>query len=501
MTADVASITAPQSLSPNAPAPEHVATNLKSAFATTPAPATYQYGATVEAAAAPAPSGRIELDADAKTLSAIAPAAGTPAPQRQASSIGGQLSALQSGITKILHAGSTLIQRHVAVGKGDTLMDLLTRNNVPRTDAFNAVQALRKVYNPRDLNIGHEITVFFHNDPATADPSFSGLRIQKDIVSSVSVKRDDDGNFEAKASEKPVHRALRSFSGSIDNSLYVSAKAQGMPDAAILEMIKMYSWVIDFQREIQSGDTFDMLYEEYVTEDGKVVPGRGKILFSNLTLNDHRSFPLYRYEDAQGNVDYFDASGQSIKKPLMRTPVNSTHIRISSRFGMRFHPILGYSKMHKGIDFAVPRGTQIYAAGDGVIERIGPFSSYGNYVRIRHRKGLETAYAHMRGFRAGLHRGSHVKQGEVIGYVGTTGRSTGPHLHYEILINGKQVNPATVKVAGGRALAGKDLRTFKHDVARIKADFQTLENRQQSAVASANSVQQDATPSDDQPSN
>jgi murein DD-endopeptidase MepM/ murein hydrolase activator NlpD len=479
--------------------------NLKSAFEATPAAPGYQYGAPAQPAtiaAIPHKTGRIALmsDEDVSTVAAgadmtgqqaaaIAPAAGDAAPM-----LSRQLSAIQSGIHKILQAGSNFVfQRRVSVGKGDTLMDLLMKNNVPRDDAYNAIEALRKVYNPRDLNVGHEITVFFHNAPQDADPEFSGLRIQKDLVSSVSVKRGDDGSFKAREAEKPMHRVLRAFSGTIDNSLYVSAKAAGAPDAVIVEMIKTYSWVVDFQREIQGGDKFDVLYEDFVTDDGRSVPGRGNILYMNLDLKSHASLPLYRYVDAQGNVGYYDPTGQSVKKPLMKTPVNGA--RISSSFGMRFHPVLGYSKMHKGIDFAVPRGTPIYAAGDGVIERIGPWSSYGNYIRIRHRRGLETAYAHMQGFRAGLRRGSHVTQGQVIGYVGTTGRSTGPHVHYEILINGKQVNPATVKVAGGSALGGKDLRKFKNEVEKIKDEFHDLRQaRSAPAMAAVKAATTTATP-------
>jgi murein DD-endopeptidase MepM/ murein hydrolase activator NlpD len=168
----------------------------------------------------------------------------------------------------------------------------------------------------------------------------------------------------------------------------------------------------------------------------------------------------------------------------MKTPIDGA--RISSGFGMRFHPILGYTKMHKGIDFAAPRGTPIYAAGDGTIEKAGKFSSYGNYVRIRHRAGLETAYAHMQGFHAGIRPGSRVKQGQVIGYVGTTGRSTGPHLHYEILIGGKQVNPAGVKLAGGRSLGGKELKGFRQVVGSRDAEFAKALKPAAAAVAEAN---------------
>jgi len=224
-----------------------------------------------------------------------------------------------------------------------------------------------------------------------------------------------------------------------------------------------------------------VMYEEYKTDDNKRVPGRGNIVYADLKLGGE-DMPFYRYTDKSGNVGYYDDRGFSAKKPLMKTPIDGA--RISSGFGMREHPVLGFTKMHKGIDFAAPRGTPIYAAGDGVIEKIGPFSTYGNYVRIRHRNDLKTAYAHMKGFKAGLRDGSHVKQGEVIGYVGTTGRSTGPHLHYEVLVNNKQVNPASVKLPTGATLHGHDLKSFKALVSNTKEKFRDLSRTPQVAVAS-----------------
>ncbi|MDE1153207.1 MAG: M23 family metallopeptidase [Micavibrio sp.] len=381
-----------------------------------------------------------------------------------------QLAYIQSGITKILKAGSNLLdtQKKVKVGRGDTLMDLLVRNGAPRDEAVGAIAALRKVYDPRDLNPGHQVTVFFHKDPALADPKFVGLRIEQDSVNSVMINKGDDGSFKVNQEAKSVHRVLKGFKGKIDNSLYVDAHADGVPDSVILELIKLYSFGVDFQREIQGGDSYEVMYEQYVTDDGSIVPNKGNIVFAKLALSD-RVMPLYRYEDTDGNVEYFDPTGQSAKKPLMKTPIDGA--RISSGFGFRRHPVLGFNKMHKGIDFAAPRGTPIFAAGDGVIEKAGPFSTYGNYVKIRHRSGLETAYAHMQAVKAGVRIGSRVKQGQVIGYVGTTGRSTGPHLHYEILINQVQVNPATVKMAGGRSLAGKELKSFKGLVAKMDSDF------------------------------
>lgn len=359
-------------------------------------------------------------------------------------------------------------EKKVRVGKGDTLMELLVKNDVPRDEAYNAIQALRKVYDPRGLNPGHQITVFFHKDPSIADPRFVGLRIDPDIVHSLVVNRSDDGAFRANKEAKSLHRTLKAYRGSIDNSLYVDAKAADVPDAVILELIRMFSWSVDFQRDIQRGDGFEVMFEQYVTDEGVIVPNKGNVVYAQMLLSG-RTLPLYRHEDANGDYDYFDTTGQSAKKPLMKTPIDGA--RISSGYGVRRHPVLGYNKMHKGIDFAAPRGTPIYAAGDGVVERAGKFSSYGNYVRIRHRAGLSTAYAHLNGFRKGVRAGSRVKQGQVIGYVGTTGRSTGPHLHYEILMGGKQVNPRTVKVSGGRELKGKELATFKANVAKLDKTF------------------------------
>lgn len=396
----------------------------------------------------------------------------TPAPLPPAKAEEG-LARIQQKIDTILTASNEFFvsKKKLSVGKGDTLMSLLVENRVPRDEAYQAIQALAKVYNPRDLKPNHEITVFFHQDPSVVDPTFSGLSIEKDVVNSVSVKRDDDGGYTVDKQEKDIVSEMRGFKGKIDSSLYVSAKAQGVPDGVILDLIKMYSWGVDFQRDIQGGDSFEVMYEEFKTEDGDVIPGRGEITYARLTLGE-RDLPFYRFKDSAGETDYYDEKGQSAKKPLMKTPIDGA--RLSSGFGMRKHPVLGYSKMHKGIDFAAPRGTPIYAAGDGTIIKMGPFSSYGKYVRIRHRSGLETAYAHMNGFKSGLKTGSRVKQGQVIGYVGTTGRSTGPHLHYEIVMNGKQVNPASVKLPTGKALKGRDLKNFNSVVASADRQFKSI---------------------------
>ena len=220
-------------------------------------------------------------------------------------------------------------------------------------------------------------------------------------------------------------------------------------------------------RSSAARDALEVLFTRSFDEDGKPVR-EGDVMFADLTVAG-KSQKLWRYTPKDGTWDYFDEHGQSMKKFLMRTPIDGA--RLSSTFGMRKHPILGYSKLHSGVDFAAPRGTPIYAAGDGVITRANRFSSYGNYISIRHANGYETAYAHLNGFARGIKSGTRVRQGQVIGYVGTTGRSTGPHLHYEVHVHGKKVNPMKIKVPTGQKLAAADLKDFNAARARINAQI------------------------------
>ena len=392
---------------------------------------------------------------------------------QQRSVLSQKIDSIQSGITNLLETGSHILvsTKKLVVGKGDTLMELLVKNNVPRNEAHEAIAALRKVYDPRALNPGHEITVFFHKDPALQTVSFTGLSIEKDLIHTVMVNRAEGGAYTADEAAKTVNRGMKAAHGIIDSSLYVSAKNAGVPDGILLDLIKIYSWHVDFQRDIQSGDRFEVMFEEYTTDSGDVVRGKGNIVYAKMILSG-KEIPLYRYEDLAGDVGYYDDQGRAAKRPLMKTPIDGA--RISSGYGMRRHPVLGYSKMHKGVDFAAPSGTPIYAAGDGTITKMGPYSSYGNYVRIRHGGGIDTAYAHLRGFKKGLKSGSRVKQGEVIGYVGTTGRSTGPHLHYEVMVSGRQVSPNSLKMPTGKTLAGKDLAAFKQIVSDTEYSFASL---------------------------
>ena len=249
----------------------------------------------------------------------------------------------------------------------------------------------------------------------------------------------------------------------ISKSLYRSAVEQRIPANIIIEFARVYGFQVDFQRDIKKKDSFQIMYEIFMDETGKTIE-TGNILFANLKLS-RKNNPLY-YFDKKGSEGHYDMSGKSVKKALMKTPINGA--RLSSPFGMRKHPIDGFTKMHRGTDFAAPMGTPIMASGDGVIKKAGWCGGGGNCVVIRHNSTYQTVYAHMSKFAKGIRSGVRVKQGQTIGYVGSTGKSTGPHLHYEVIVNGKKINSQKLKLPSGKALKGKDRELF--ETKKIKLD-------------------------------
>lgn len=358
--------------------------------------------------------------------------------------------------------------RTITVGKGDTMAGVLQEAGLDGTGAYEAVETIRKFYDPRDLMPGQKIHVRL--EPAADGYDFSGLTMDIDTLQTLRLQRGDDGVFAAKIDKKDTVRRSYAKKAGIELSLYGSALKAGIPASVVADAIRIFSWDVDFQRDIRQGDVLEVMYDQVETGDGTPVEG-GDLLYARLNVNG-QDIPLYRFEMADGTVDYFTPDGVSMRKALMSTPVDGA--RLSSGFGKRKHPVLGYTKMHKGMDFAAPSGTPIYAAGDGTIEKLGRFSSYGNYIRIRHNSGLKTAYAHMKGYAKGLSPGSRVKQGQVIGYIGTTGRSTGPHLHYEVMVNGVQVNPRSVKMQQGETLKGKQLAALHNHIEEINRQYAAL---------------------------
>ena len=253
----------------------------------------------------------------------------------------------------------------------------------------------------------------------------------------------------------------------------------GIPAAIVVEMIHMFSYDVDFQRDVQPGDQFQTFYSHYYTAEGDSAKP-GEILTASMTLSG-KTHTLYRFVTPDDD-EFFDAEGNSARSLLMRTPVDGA--RISSRFGARRHPILGYTRMHQGIDFAVSTGTPIMAAGNGTIAVAGRSGGYGNLLVIRHANGFSTAYGHLSKFANGVRKGARVRQGQIVAYSGATGLATGPHLHYEVRENGNQVNPATIKVASGRKLEGQELELFVAERGRIEQLVASLPMQTRVAAAS-----------------
>lgn len=364
-------------------------------------------------------------------------------------------------------ATDPIYSRNLDIKRGDTLMPKLVDAGIPRADAHAAISALGRFYDPRRIRPGQAVTVTFRDNVAEAveegsrsddgSAAFIGLTVAVDYAKQVTVARAVDGSFSAREIEATLTRELHTLSGPISSSLFDAAEREGVPVPVLIGMIKAFSWDVDFQRDIQPGDSFEVMYERFLNEAGEPVH-EGQMVYANLTLQGKRK-PIYLFAAQDGSEDYYDEHGKAARKALLRTPVDGA--RLSSGFGERKHPILGYTRMHRGIDFAAPSGTPIYAAGDGVLDFVGPNSGYGLYIRIRHTTDYATAYGHMRSLATGMARGKRVRQGDVIGYVGASGMATGPHLHYEILRDGEQINPLSVKVQSGRALAGVDLKRFQ----------------------------------------
>ncbi len=290
-----------------------------------------------------------------------------------------------------------------------------------------------------------------------------------DNTVSVEIKKNKE-IIEIKENILKLNRKEVVIKNSINNNLYSAATEVGIEPNIIIEFARIYGFEIDFQRDIRKGDTFEIYYEKFVDDNG-TVRDTGKIIYAHMNVNN-REINLYNFKD-KNEIGYYDISGKSIVKSLMKTPINGA--RLSSSFGMRKHPILGFNKMHRGTDFAAPTGTPIMASGSGTVTRARWCGGGGNCVKIRHNSTYETIYAHMSKFAKGIKEGKKVKQGQIIGYVGSTGMSTGPHLHYEVVVNGKKVNSQKLKLPSGKIL--KNNAREKFELERIKIDLKLAELR------------------------
>ena len=374
----------------------------------------------------------------------------------------------------------------VFVQKGDTLSKILYRQEIPVMEVQAILDSTKKLKNNITLQLGQKIT--FDYDLAMQDrdsddlideaSTLKRIAISIDKVRSIEILKTANG-FIAQNLDIPLKRMWIRSSTIVKSNFMSAARALGISNSNVVDLVNIYSHQIDFQRQVKPGDNLDLIVEKYVTEDGQF-SHYGKVVFASLNLSG-KDYKIYRYShDDSDNAQYFSEDGKSVKRNLLRTPMAVA--RISSGFGNRKHPILGYTKMHKGVDFFAPKGTPIYAAGNGVITDIGWKSGFGNYVQIKHSSTLATAYGHANAFAKGLVRGSAVKQGQVIAYVGQTGRATGPHLHYEVKINGKHVNPLSIKTSPGVELNGSKLSEFASFKRKIHKVHNELGEKNEIAV-------------------
>ena len=342
----------------------------------------------------------------------------------------------------------------INVKSGDTLEKILKKIGFENQEIFEVIKETKKKFNPKNLIIGKEITIKYENKEKN-NKSINSIFIPLEFNKNFYLEKIDE-NFVAEITSKKTQKRLVQKKWFISDNLYLSGLRMGIDKKAINEMIAIFSFSVDFQRDVWRNDNFEVLYEEEFIKYNKANKNLGKILFANLELQSLGSLKLYRFESDKGKIEYFDENGKSAKKLLMKTPIDGA--RLSSGFGMRKHPIKGYMKKHQGVDFAAPTGTSIYAAGDGIIEMKQRYKGYGKYIRIRHANGFKTAYGHISKFNKTP--SGRVKQGRIIGYVGSTGNSTGPHLHYEVLKNNIRINPQKLKLPSGRKLKGDELQRF-----------------------------------------
>lgn len=355
--------------------------------------------------------------------------------------------------------------------KGETLIRLLRRAGINNGNAHAIVNQLGKVTNLRKLQRGQEVRLTKAPDNENDIISLS----MRDAFDEEAYVERIDGRYEARRKPLETIELTHLVEGTITDNLYLSSSRAGLPDSVIIELIRMMSFNVDFEREIRVGDQFEVYFERrYAPEFGDTKNGR--ILHVNLDLKK-RPLNATWYEDTSGDGGYFDEKGASTRRALMKTPLDVAVV--TSRYGKRKHPVLGYTRMHKGVDFRAPTGTPIMAAGDGIIEMSARNGSYGNYVRIRHNDTYKTAYGHLSRYGKGIKRGKRVKQGQIIGYSGATGRVTAAHLHYEVLVSGRQSNPMTLKLPTGKVLTDSALLRFNERRSNIVADMVRIKTREQ----------------------
>ena len=370
-------------------------------------------------------------------------------------------------IEEKLEIDFTLVQKYY-LQEGETFTGALKQADLEDDEINDVVNIISKKIDLRKLKVGTLIETYTKsiNDKKIINE----IIIYPDIEKKIYVQKVNN-KFVAGEDKKKLFSKLKLYEVEIHNSIYESLKKIDTPDEVIMEFVQLYSFDIDFQRDIRKGNKIKIFFEIYTDSQNNYIKS-GNINFSEIILDDE-SYELYRFQ-SEGDefVEYFNSDGKSATKALMKTPINGA--RLSSGFGMRKHPILGYNKKHQGVDFAAPTGTPIMAAGTGHIEFVGNNGGAGKYIRIKHLNGYKTSYSHLSKYASGIQKNVKVRQGQVIGYVGNTGLSTGPHLHYEVIFNGKRINPMKMKLPSGKQLKDKNLEIFLAEKERINAEVSEL---------------------------
>ena len=347
------------------------------------------------------------------------------------------------------------------ISRGETFDKILKNYSIPNNEILKIKKNLDPYYNLNNLKTNLDIK--FIIDRANNKRITSFLLPVSRTEKVQLIRNLDTDLFERKKIITNLNKKIIFKEGKITQSLYKTAVDLNIQPNIVIEFARIYGFQVDFQRDIRKNDNFQIVYEIFEDDSGKVFE-TGNIIFADLKLSGINN-SLY-YFDKKGSEGHYDQNGKSVEKALMKTPINGA--RLSSSFGMRKHPIDGYNKMHRGTDFAAPMGTQIMASGSGVIKRARWCGGGGNCIKIKHNSTYETVYAHMKSFARGIKEGIRVKQGQIIGYVGSTGKSTGPHLHYEVIKNGKKINSQKLKLPSGKILKNKERKKF--EVTRIKID-------------------------------
>ena len=386
-------------------------------------------------------------------------------------------------------------RRVVMINKGDNFIGILSNLGMDYQSATNAYNTLKKVFDARKLQVGQHFEIVATYDVHTRDlESLDYLMIEPVRGTRYILERNEYDQFEAKVEQEEFAYEIRNVSGTVGGGVINSLNSAGLPFKLANKIPPLFSHVINFSRDIKKGDSFEIKYEVHKDSNDEIVK-IGDILYAKFHVGN-RDFKLYRYKGRDGNIAYYDQNGGAKKKGLDKKPLAMRNARVSSLFGYRRHPVYKDRRFHGGVDYAAPSGTAIYASGAGTIEMARYVNGYGNYIKIRHNSEYETAYGHMSRFASGMRPGVRVKQGQIIGYVGSTGRSTGPHLHFEILRKGQRIDPLKAKVATGNDLTGSQLAEFKRIVKTIdnsaKAEVEQKDVDLKAAVEKDNSVQENS---------